>query len=209
MEERWIDLANNRPGEAVAKRAKELRREAPVLTALARIIGVHTEERAYRIGAQGEGKVAGRLHQLPPGWRAIHSIPVGSNGSDIDHIVIGPGGIFSLNAKHHPDANIWVKGDTFLINGHRFPYVPKSRYEAKRVGRILTTACGSPVSAIGVVVVAGARRGFTVKEQPSDGLVFVVGGKFLVKWLLGLPTTLSQSQITMFHDVARRSTTWQ
>jgi hypothetical protein len=46
--------------------------------------------------------VAGQLDKLmrrDPRWRCRHSIPVGSNGADIDHLVIGPGGVFTLNTK--------------------------------------------------------------------------------------------------------------
>ncbi|MGA5029945.1 nuclease-related domain-containing protein [Streptomyces cellulosae] len=34
------------------------------------------------------------------GWRALHSIPL-ANKVDIDHLLIGPGGVFSINTKHH------------------------------------------------------------------------------------------------------------
>lgn len=79
-------------------------------TFLARVLMVHTEERAWRIGADGEEKVGAQLDKLiqrDPRWRAIHAIEVGERGSDIDHLVIGPGGVYSLNAKHHPGAKVW------------------------------------------------------------------------------------------------------
>jgi len=41
----------------------------------------------------------------------LDSIPVGDNGSDIRHLVIGPAGVFSLNTKHHFDASFWVAGN--------------------------------------------------------------------------------------------------
>jgi hypothetical protein len=57
---------------------------------------------------------------------------VGDNGADIDRLVIGPGGVFSLNAKHHPGGKVWVGGNTLMINGHRQPYIRNSRFEAQR-----------------------------------------------------------------------------
>lgn len=41
------------------------------------------------------------LDQLVPPWTVQHAIPVGSHGTDIDHVPIGPGGMFTLNAKNH------------------------------------------------------------------------------------------------------------
>lgn len=46
----WKDLSQNRAGQAVRERAVELRSEAPVKTFVARVFGVHTDERAYRVG---------------------------------------------------------------------------------------------------------------------------------------------------------------
>jgi len=86
-----------------------------VRTFVARVFGVHTEERAWRVGAVGEEKVADRLAKLvtkDPRWRVLHAIPVGERGSDIDHLAIGPAGVFTINAKYHAGAKIWVGGDT-------------------------------------------------------------------------------------------------
>jgi hypothetical protein len=103
----------------------------------------------------------------------LHAVRVGEHGSDIDHVAIGPGGVFTVNAKHHPDKSIWVGGDTFLVNGRPVPYIRNSRHEARRAARLLTEQAGFPVETTGVIAVMGAHRGFTVKKQPEDGEVLV------------------------------------
>jgi hypothetical protein len=97
----WLDLSKNLPGEAVRAQATAARHRQPVLTRLARVARVHTDERAWRIGAKGEQLVAKELTKLPAGWHNLNAIPIGDNSADIDHLVIGPAGVFSLNAKHH------------------------------------------------------------------------------------------------------------
>lgn len=149
VEPRCTDLAGRRPGQAVREQAVALRQAAPVRTLVARVLGVHTDERAYRIGADGEEAVAARLARLGPAWRVLHAVPVGRGDSDIGHVVIGPGGVFTVNAKHHPDANVWVGGNTFLVNGHRQPYVRNGRHEAQRASRLLTARTGFPVLVTG------------------------------------------------------------
>ncbi len=114
----WLDLSTNAPGAEAREQALSAREAAPVKSFLARALGVHTDERAWRIGADGEEKVAARLARLAkkdPRWRFIHAIPVGGRGSDIDHLAIGPGGLFTLNTKHHPGAKVWVGGDTTFL----------------------------------------------------------------------------------------------
>ena len=201
------DLGGREAGTEVAKQAAALREQAPVKAFAARLLGVHTDERAWRVGAVGERKVAKRLQKLPDGWHALHAIPVGDRGADIDHLVIGPGGVFTINAKHHPDANVWVAGNTFMVNGHRQPYVRNARHEARRASKLLSAAAGRQIDVRGVIAVVGAAKGFTVKEQPTD--VRVQARRTLHQWLLTEPQRLDAASVRSLHRVARRSDTWQ
>ena len=158
-------------GQGVDAQAKTLRSKAPVRTLFARVIGVHTDERAFRVGAKGERLVGEQLGRLPPPWHTLHSITLSESGTDLDHLVIGPAGVFSLNTKYHPNANVWVAGETFLVNGQRQDYVRASRAEGRKVARLLTRACGFEVEVTPVIAVVGAADGFKVKEQPAGVVV--------------------------------------
>lgn len=204
----WTDLALNPPGGAARERAIAAREAAPVKTALARIIGKHTDERSWRIGADGEAAVAARLAKLPETWRVLHAIPIGERGSDIDHVVIGPGGVYTINTKHHPNAKVWVGGNTFLVNGHRQPYIRNSRYEAARASKILSALAGYPVFVTGLIAVLGAQNGFTVRTQPPGADVFIVTRKAITEWLLRRGPVLAPHHIDTLFQIARRSTTW-
>lgn len=209
-EPEWTDLAATRAGAAAREQALALKQAAPVKTFLARALGVKTDERAWRIGADAEEEVAARLRNLGERWKILHAVPVGENGSDIDHVVIGPGGVFTINTKHHPDAAIWVGGNTVMVDGHRVPYVRNSRFEAQRTARMLTAALGGvPVFITGVIAVMGARKGFTIKSQPDDGAVVVMTRREVAKWLAKRPEVLSSQQVEAIYSVARRSDTWK
>lgn len=208
-EPQWEDLADRRAGAMAREQALALKQAAPVRTFVARVLGVHTDERAWRIGADGEEKVAARLAKLAkkdPRWTFLHAIPVGENGSDIDHLVVGPGGVFTLNAKHHPGARIWIRGNGFRVNGTQVPYVRNSRHEAERASRCLGAACGFPVAVAGIIVPVGADS-ITVKEPPID--VHVVNRMALTDWLRRRPAILDQATIAAVFEAARRSTTWR
>lgn len=205
----WVDLATNAPGAAAREQADSAQLAAPVRTFVARALGIHTEERAWRIGAVGEEKVGAQLAKLmkkDPRWRVIHAIPVGNRGSDIDHLIVGPGGVFTANAKHHPDAKIWVGGNTVMVNGNKPPYVRNSRHEANRAAELLTRACGFPVFVEGLIVTVNAAD-VVVKSQPEG--VTVVPRMQVTKWLLRHGEILDLPTIDAIHDVARRSTTWR
>lgn len=205
----WVDLSATQPGAAARERAlAEREAQGWLLHGLARLSGARTQERAWRIGADGEQAVAEQLGKLGPQWRVLHAVRVGERGSDIDHVVIGPAGVFTVNAKHHPHTSIWVGGDTFMVNGQRVPYVRNSRHEADRASRLLTEQAGFPVVAVGVIAVMGAHKGYTIKKQPEDGRVVVVQRRRVSSYLQSLPVRLSSRQIDVIYDVARRSTTW-
>lgn len=54
----WTNLGLNRPGQAAREQAIAHKQAAPVKTLLARVLRVHTDERAWRIG-----RTARRLSQ--------------------------------------------------------------------------------------------------------------------------------------------------
>lgn len=203
----WDDLTKTKAGAAARAQAQALRNAAPVRTFLARALGAKTDERAWRIGADGEVAVAAQLKKLGERWHVLHAVPIGTRGSDIDHVVIGPPGVFTLNAKNHPDANIWVRGNTFKVNGQNVPYVRNSRYEATRTAKLLGAATGLTVPVTGAIVIYGAQRGLTIKEQPED--VHIVARRQVTHWLRKLPTVLTDEQVAHIYERARRSTTWQ
>lgn len=204
----WDDLAQHRPGCLVRAQAESLRPASPVRAFLARAFQVDTGERSWRVGADGEEKVGARLERLvskDSRWHVLHSIPVGSRGSDIDHLVIGPAGVFTLNAKHHPGKTVWVRGDTLRVDGHRTSYIRNSRFEAERAARLLSAAAGAAVPVTGLIVPVRAKD-VVVKRQPED--VFVVPRMHIVRWLQSRPAAMDDSTARLLFDIARRSTTW-
>lgn len=216
-EETWSDLASNAPGQAARKQAKEewrvRREEKPVRAVLGRLLNVHTDERAWRIGADGEEAVGAQLDKLArrdPRWRVLHAVPVGDRGSDIDHLVIGPAGVYTINTKHHPGAKIWVGKDQLRVNGHVQPYIRNSRFEAQRAAKVLSAACHFDVR-VDALIVLFAVEDITVRTEPGakDGsAVHVKYRRQSIRWLKKRPTVLTDEQIGTIYEQARRSSTW-
>ncbi len=206
----WEDLGAHQAGVSLREQALLAREGTGKLRHFFnRLVDAKTDERAWRIGADGEEAVAVQLAKLGPEWRVIHSIEVGGRGSDIDHVLIGPGGVITVNSKNHPDASIWVGGDTFMVNGQRVPYVRNSRHEAKRASRLLTEQVGFSVTALGVIAVMGAQKGWTIKKQPEDGAVVIVQRRQISQYVAKLRPRLTDREIEAIYEAACRSTTWR
>jgi Nuclease-related domain len=172
---------------------------------IARLLGAHRDERHWRVGAEGEEEVAWRLRKLGKGWHVIHSVPVGDRGSDIDHVVIGPGGVFTLNTKNHTGQSVSVTSTNVFVNGQNTHYFRNSRFEAERAARLLAVACNETVAVHPVIVVMAAQ--LTIKAQPPD--VSIVARKSVAQWLSRRPAVMTPQRVEEIFEYARRDTTWR
>jgi hypothetical protein len=123
---------------------------------LAKLLRQPSEWDSWYTGLEGERKVGRELERLAPhGWRVLHGIEKG-NGGDIDHLLIGPGGVFSINTKTHRGASVWV-GDTMtkVNGGEPKPYAAVSKAEADYVREVLGRHCDFPVPVDPVLVFVG------------------------------------------------------
>jgi hypothetical protein len=197
-------LALNAAGAEAAAMAAHV---APrgVMGLIARLFRLETEATSWQIGAKGEAIVGRRLERLERrGWRVLHAIALPS-GADIDHLVIGPGGVFTVNTKFHADARITVGTHVVWVNGFQHPYLRNSRHEAAAAQRRLTTALGFGITVQPVLAFLGARS-VRMKDAPPD--VLVTFGESADRTLRGLAPTLDDVVIQQVYAVARRERTW-
>ena len=195
-----VDLAKNYGGAAARTKRNELLAQAPVRNRIARLTGVRTPDASWRDGAKGEHKVAVELAKLDDRWHRMHAVPIGDRGADIDHVVIGPPGVFTLNAKRHKDGTATVYEKTIYVNGEKVQYLRNSRYEAGRASNLMSAACGFEIAVTPMIVFVDLAE-FTVKQQPPD--VHVINRRALVDWLLSLPTVLDPRAVEVIWANAR------
>ena len=139
-------------------------------------------------------------------WYVLHSIPVGSRGADIDHLLIGPGGVYSLNTKYHR-GQVWVGDQAITVNGQSVPYSAKARAEADRVRRCLEPhhSRDRALPVVPVIVVAAGQ--LTGRHVTADG-VHVLAVADLARWLRRRGPILPPDQVEELYEAARVSTLW-
>lgn len=204
-----IDLAGRRPGAGARERAREelaaMKQQSRVRTFLARLTDARTDERSWRIGADGEQTVGWQLSRMADhGWRVLHSVPVGERGADIDHVLIGPAGVFTVNTKTHPGKRVTGYRQAIYVGGTRTDYLRNARHEAERAGRLLSRAVERPVIVKPVLVILTGR--LQVRQQPDD--VLVLAGVDVPHAFARWRPILTGSQVEAIYAQARRSTTW-
>ncbi|MGR2752818.1 nuclease-related domain-containing protein [Agromyces arachidis] len=202
-------LADRRPAASVIAECLRVQATVPPNTAVQRFFGVSPlgrEAEAWYVGALGELEVARRLAALGPGWVVLHSVPVGSGASDLDHVVIGPAGVYTINTKHHRGQRVWVGARRILVGGQRTDHLRNARHEALRTSKLLSVAARTLVDVTPIIVVVGAKQ-VTVRERPHD--VVVLHEYQLVRWLQRRPTALTPDQVRNLATIAAQPAAWQ
>jgi hypothetical protein len=134
--------------------------------------GRRSTTESWRKGAQGEE----RLGQLLDGLQrhcyvVLHDLAVPGSSANIDHLVIGPTGVWVIDAKNYNGRLTWSKGT--LWHG-RYPLTKKlgvSAWEADSVA----TALGARV--IPILCVLGAS--LPQPQMRVDGVLGISGGQRL------------------------------
>ena len=209
-DDQWASVAINesfvgrRPGGSAGDTARELHRATPMRTTLARLMRVRTAERAWRKDTTGEQVTAWWLGRLPAGWHIFNDIAVGDRGANIDHLIVGPGGVFTVNAKNLT-GKVWVASGSIRHNGHPTDYLSKAVREAERARRLLSAAVAHGIHVRPVIAILA--DGWTIREMPPD--VFVGAPRGVKNWMLHQPVVLTPVQITTICTAAAKPATWQ
>ncbi|MFW3386037.1 UNVERIFIED_CONTAM: nuclease-related domain-containing protein [Kocuria sp. CPCC 205274] len=125
------------------------------------------DSRPWYQGALGEIAVGQILDRLGPEWTVLHAVPVGAGVSDVDHVLIGPAGVFTLNTKNHAGRNVWIGERAILVGGHKQHYLPHARHEAARAAKRLSAAVGEPVSVTPLLVLIEPGK-LTINQRLAD-----------------------------------------
>jgi hypothetical protein len=158
------DLRQRAPAQAVMEKLVSLRGTPDLVEWPLGIVRLSKDGESWLRGVKGELSMAHGLSTLGREWTVLHSIPVGLRGSDIDHIAIGPTGVFPINSKRLLDRRIWVAGGRFLVDGRHREYLRYADFEAARVEAVLRAA-GIQLTVMPVIAISGAKK-ITIRSNP-------------------------------------------
>jgi len=161
-------------GGSAAQKAEKLRQSA---------------ERWER-GAEGEQLTAAMLGPLAErGYRVFHDLSIPGSRANIDHLVIGPTGVFALDSKNLTTKLHMYNGDVWR---GRYPYAGKlraTRWEADTAGEALGFTTVTAVQCIHGAAVPDL-------DEPLHG-VWLVPAERLLALIESAPVTLTDDQCTV------------
>jgi nuclease-like protein len=165
--------------------------ELVVLAVLAAIerFRVPAVERWAR-GAEGEEEIGHVLEGLGDGWFTLHDLDTGRG--NIDHVVIGPGGLFTIETKSHGGRISVDRIDQRML---RQAYAQRKWLEG---------VTGHEVEALLVFSAAYLDRPLSRRRG-----VLVLPGRLLVKHLAGRAQVLARGEAAAIHRRLESSTAVQ
>lgn len=208
MSEAETSLSSRPPGYSVILECLANQQRATPRSRLGRVLGfrpVHPEYSSWFIGALGEMRVGRLLAKLGQEWLVLHSVPVGDESRDIDHVAIGPAGVFTINTKHHRGADVWVSPKSLLVSGQKYNHLLASRFEARDASDRFKRALGVDIPVHPLLVVVGARK-LTIKQKPDD--VTVLTELQLLRWLKRQKTVLDEAAVAQVKQLASSVRFW-
>jgi hypothetical protein len=155
-------------------------------------------------GVRGEQRIGRELELLGPEFTVLHAVPIGRGGADVDHIVVGPTGVFSINSKNHSGQRVFVGGGSFIIGSQRTPHIRNSLSEGKRATKLLSDAASCPILVQPLLVVIADQ----VKRGSTASSVVVLTPGAVRRWILDLPRVHSAEAVRHLSMVAEDRATW-
>jgi len=154
------------------------------------VFGSRRSTEAWRIGAEGERLTGRVLRKLPPSYRVLHDLPMPRSKANIDHVVVGPTGVFTVETKNYK-SGIQIKRGRAYGAGRRLDHVVQ---QAKRQATTVAASTGSDVTPIVCVHGGGVRVEGWLQKPIVDGVRFC-SGRRLTKVIAGNPARLDDESI--------------
>ena len=158
------------------------------------------------VRAERGSSVRTRLERLADeGWQVIHDVPLGRQGTLIEHLLIGPGGVFTVAELRHPGQRVVVEGRSLKVDGRSVPYLRDATLEAGRVRGLLLTAGCADVNVRGALVVHGELE---VTPGTAQCETIVMSRQDVQATFRGMPERLDVHRVAAIAHVARKRATW-
>jgi hypothetical protein len=155
---------------------------AAVLSAANALFVLPNHITAWATGADGEVRTARFLESLrPEGFRVLHDRRIPGSRANIDHIVIGPPGVYVVETKSFA-GRLKIRGNEVFVASRRKTGMLE---EARREALAVQVALAPELEALGipVVPVICVHRASLPWFGAQAGGVRIVSGKDLVKRL--------------------------
>jgi len=168
---------------------------------LGQLFGVPDSALNWRRGAAGEEETGRILARLSPDFSVLHDRRIPLSQANVDHIVIGPTGVFVIETKRY-SGRLTVHGaEVFVAGRRRTKIVEQALWEAEVVRRVLAEA-GERQQVTPLLCVHHAQMPWRAARVAG---VSIVSAARLVEMLTRGPTILESTQAVLVREKIARA----
>ena len=184
---------------------------ATAATVGSELLGRRTGSAAWRKGAEGEERLGSQLRRLERrGFVVLDDLRVPSSPANIDHLVIGPPGVYAVDAKNYSGRVSWSRWNLRLRRSlwhGQHPMAAKLAaisWEADQADRVLAPIIGPLGLTVTPVVCFVGTASLPASRFMADGVVCVAGGRRLARRLRRSRRRLSADAVAAVAQVAEQ-----
>lgn len=158
--------------------------------------------RAWGIGARGETITESELEQLPDGFELLHDRRLPGARGNVDHVVIGPGGVFVVESKRMT-GKLSIRGDAVYVRGRNTHIVDQVLHQAEVLEDVLRGAGIEDVPIRPILYVQKADA--TLLVGRPLGVPIVQSGRGLRRQVTGVGAELGADGVARVTEVLDRA----
>jgi Nuclease-related domain. len=157
---------------------------------------------AWRRPSVAERQTEGQLRKLErSGYRSLHARAIPGTDAQIDHLVIGPTGVYAV------DSEKWDKRLPVRVQSHRKLYhgpfdkkerLDEARMEASEASRLISQALGREIHVVPSLAIYGPKIPWKILNVRG---VDVFDGSRVRKWITRRERALTDAEIEKIYEV--------
>ncbi|MFC4062540.1 nuclease-related domain-containing protein [Planomonospora corallina] len=166
----------------------------------------HSSVPAWRRASVAERRTEAQLKRLErSGYRTLHARAIPDSEAQIDHLVIGPTGVYAV------DSEKWDKRLPVRVQSHRKLFhgpfdqkarLDEARWEAEEASKLIGAALGREIVVVPALAIYGPPVPWKVLNVRQ---VDVFDGSRVRKWITKRERSLTDTEITKIHEIAERA----
>ncbi|GLV53044.1 hypothetical protein TBS_36040 [Thermobispora bispora] len=160
---------------------------------------------AWRRASSAERRTEHQLRRLErKGYRTLHARAIPNSDAQIDHLVIGPTGVYAVDSeKWDRRLPVRAQGHRKLFHGpfNKKDRLNEARWEAQQASELISRELGREITVIPSLAIYGPPvpwRTLTIRD------VDVFSGGFVRKWITKRERSLTADEIDAIYRAAER-----
>lgn len=160
---------------------------------------------AWRRPSVAERKTEAQLKKLERGgYRTLHARAIPNSDAQIDHLVVGPTGIYAVDSEKW-DKRLPVRVQTHrkLFHGpfNQKPRLDEARWEASQASELISQVLGREIVVVPSLAIYGPAIPWRILNIRD---VDVFSGGLVRKWITKRERSLTKSEIDAIYNAAER-----